>query len=135
MTAAEPIGVGFSNSNYKLRLEGMAEPYVLRLYRGDEEVAAKEHAVARLLQGKVPVADFVFADWSCTSYRCPWAVLEWKEGSLLRDVLKTGTAEQIALAAASVGSVLAESALVVVQAIRPAFVGTRGCPRARPFGF
>ncbi|KIL40944.1 aminoglycoside phosphotransferase [Gordoniibacillus kamchatkensis] len=107
VTAAERIGIGLSNSNYKLELEGMREPYVLRLYRGDENVAAKERDIARLLRGTVPVPDILYADWSRTRYKSPWAVVEWREGALLRDVIRSGNAEQIASAAASAGAVLA----------------------------
>jgi aminoglycoside phosphotransferase (APT) family kinase protein len=37
----------------------------------------------------------------------PWAVLEWKEGFLLHDVLRSGNLHDIASPAASVGSILA----------------------------
>jgi aminoglycoside phosphotransferase (APT) family kinase protein len=55
----------------------------------------------------VPVADFIYADTSCSTYDKPWGVLEWKEGLLLRDVFRTGTLQNLASAAESVGSILA----------------------------
>ncbi|CAG7654788.1 phosphotransferase family protein [Paenibacillus allorhizosphaerae] len=107
VTAAERIGTGFSNSNYKIYLEGIAVPFVFRLFSGDGEVADKELAISRLVRKTVPVADFIYADSSCSAFGKPWAVLEWKEGVLLRDVFRTGTSEEMASAAASVGSILA----------------------------
>jgi aminoglycoside phosphotransferase (APT) family kinase protein len=105
--AAERIGIGLSNSNYKIQLEGIAESYVLRLFRGEGEIADKEFALAQLVRQTVPVADFIYADTSCSTFDKPWAVLEWKEGFLLRDVFRNGTIEDIASAAASTGSILA----------------------------
>lgn len=105
--AAERIGTGLSNSNYKIHLEGSVEPYVVRLYRGEGEIADKELAIAQLVRQTVPVADFIYAETSCSMFDKPWAVLEWKEGFLLRDVIRNGTLEDIASAAASAGSILA----------------------------
>lgn len=45
VVAAERIGTGLSNTNYKIRLEGSAEPYVLRLFRKGLEIAEKELAI------------------------------------------------------------------------------------------
>jgi aminoglycoside phosphotransferase (APT) family kinase protein len=105
--AAERIGTGFSNCNYKIQLDGIDEPYLLRLYRQDEEIADKELAISRLVGETVPVPEFIYADWSRTKYERPWAVLQWKEGSLLSHVMKAGTDEDLAAAGASAGSILA----------------------------
>ncbi|TDF97190.1 phosphotransferase family protein [Paenibacillus piri] len=107
VTAAERLGEGFSNSNYKLRIEGSREPYVLRLYRGGPEVAGKELAISELIADSVPVPRIVAADWSGTQWEKPWAVMEWKEGTLLRDVSRQGEKWDTAAAAVSVGSTLA----------------------------
>jgi len=105
--AAERLSTGYSNSNYKILLEGSATPYVVRLFRGDGEIAQKEAAIAKLVREIVPVADYIYLDTSCSTFDKAWALLEWKEGFLLRDVLKTGSIEDAAVAASSVGSVLA----------------------------
>ncbi|WP_274364752.1 phosphotransferase family protein [Paenibacillus thermotolerans] len=107
VTSAERIGVGLSNANYKVHVEGLTAPYVLRLYRQGRDIADKELAVARLVRQTVPVADFIYADTSCSAFEQPWALLEWKEGVLLRDLLRKGSPRELASAAASVGSVLA----------------------------
>ncbi|GAB6991989.1 phosphotransferase family protein [Paenibacillus pini] len=104
---AERIGTGLSNSNYKIHLEGSAEPFVLRLFREGGSIAEKELSIAKLVHRTVPVADCIYADMSCNSFNRPWAILEWKEGILLRDVLRNGTLQDITSAAASVGSILA----------------------------
>lgn len=106
--AAELIGTGLSNSNYKIHLEGSVASYVVRLFRGEGEIVDKELAIAQLVRQTVPVADFIYADTSCSTFDKPWAVLEWKEGFLLRDVFRNGTLGDISSAAASAGSILAK---------------------------
>ncbi|MCE5170028.1 aminoglycoside phosphotransferase family protein [Paenibacillus profundus] len=108
LTAATRISEGYSNTNYKIQLDGIDKPYVLRLYRGGEEVADKELAISRFVQDTVPVPHILCADMSCTRFERPWAVVEWKEGALLRDVLREGAAEDVIATAASVGSSLAQ---------------------------
>ncbi|MFD1674402.1 phosphotransferase family protein [Alicyclobacillus fodiniaquatilis] len=108
IVSAERIGTGFSNTNYKIHLSEGSRPFVFRLYRGSKEIADKEFALAELVHKTVPVADFIYADTSCSVLEQPWAILEWKEGILLRDVLKSGSFEDIAAPAAAVGKVLAD---------------------------
>lgn len=105
--AAERIGTGLSNTNYKIRLEGCAEPYVLRLFRKGREIAEKELAIIRRVRQTVPVADYIYADMSCSVFDKPWAVMEWKEGNLLRDVMRDGSEQDLVSAAASAGRILA----------------------------
>ncbi|WP_211746063.1 aminoglycoside phosphotransferase family protein [Paenibacillus sp. Marseille-Q4541] len=108
LISAERIGIGLSNSNYKILMEGSEVPYVFRLYRGGRDVADKELAIAKLVRQTVPVADFIYVDTTFTRAQHPWALMEWKEGILLGDVLKKGTQADIVSAATSVGRNLAQ---------------------------
>ncbi|MFH5184032.1 phosphotransferase family protein [Paenibacillus sp. TAB 01] len=108
LLAAERIGVGLSNANYKIFLDGSTAPYVLRLYRGNAAIAGKETAIVQRIRHLVPVADFFYMDWSGSTFGKPWAILEWKEGILLRDVFRSGNGSGIASAAASAGRTLAK---------------------------
>lgn len=107
VAAAERIGTGLSNTNYKIRLEDSAEPYVLRLFRKGREIADKELAIIRKVRQTVPVADYLYADMTCSEFDKPWAVMEWKEGVLLRDVMRDGSEQDLIAAAASAGRILA----------------------------
>ncbi|OIA98651.1 aminoglycoside phosphotransferase [Paenibacillus sp. LC231] len=107
VVAAERIGTGLSNTNYKIRLEGSAEPYVLRLFRKGLKIAEKELAIIQRVRQTVPVADYIYADTSCRVFDKPWAVMEWKEGDLLRDVMQGGSEQDLIAAAASAGRILA----------------------------
>lgn len=104
---AERLGGGLSNSSYKIVLEQSSVPYVLRLFRDNGAIAQKEQEIARLVHATVPVANYIHVDTSCGIYGKPWALVEWKEGVLLRDIMKRGAKEDIASAAYSVGSTLA----------------------------
>ncbi|MEC0305912.1 aminoglycoside phosphotransferase family protein [Paenibacillus lautus] len=107
VAAAERIGTGLSNTNYKIRLEDSAEPYVLRLFRKGREIADKELAIIRKVRQTVPVAGYLYADMTCSEFDKPWAVMEWKEGVLLRDVMQGGSEQDLIAAAASAGRILA----------------------------
>jgi aminoglycoside phosphotransferase (APT) family kinase protein len=107
VTSAERIGVGCSNFNYKIQLEDSVDSYLVRIFSRGKEVADKELAIAQLVRQTLPVADFLYADTSCSAFDKPWAVQEWKEGFLLSDVFKNGILEELTSAAASVGTTLA----------------------------
>lgn len=107
ITSARRIGVGLSNSNYKIQVEGDGRPYVLRFFRRGEDIADKEIALTRLVRERVPVAEFVYADTSRSRYPKPWAVLEREPGVLLSDIFRSGTPEEKASAAAAAGRTLA----------------------------
>lgn len=103
----ERTETGLSSGIYKVQVEGIASPFILRISNGDVEVASKEKAIADRLSGIVPVADYVYLDTTRNLVDYDWSLLEWKEGVLLRDILQKGDERQIMQAAESVGSVLA----------------------------
>ena len=104
---AERTQTGLSNGTYKVEIEGITTPYFLRIFAGGSDVASKEKAIAERLRGVVPVADYIYLDASRKLIENDWAIIEWKEGVLLRDLLQRGDERQIAKVAESVGSVLA----------------------------
>ena len=104
---AERTQTGLSNGTYKVEIEGITTPYFLRIFAGGSDVASKEKAIAERLRGVVPVADYIYLDTSRKLVEYDWALMEWKEGVLLRDILQSGEERQIAKVAESVGSVLA----------------------------
>lgn len=106
--AFERLNNGFSNSNYKLSLEGFSSPLVIRLYNGNKGVATKEQKISRLVSSTVPVAAFVHVDESCSLLEVPFAILEWKDGVLLSQLMRNKKEMFQSSAAKSVGEVLAE---------------------------
>lgn len=104
---AERTQTGLSNGTYKVEIEGSTTPYLLRISAGGLDVASIEKAIAERLRGVVSVADYIYLDTSRKVIEYDWALIEWKEGVLLRDILQRGEESQIAKVAESVGSVLA----------------------------
>jgi len=107
LTKVERTQTGLSNGTYKVEIEGTTTPYFLRIFAGGSDVASKEKAIAERLRGVVPVADYIYLDASRKLIEYDWAIIEWKEGVLLRDLLQRGDERQIAKVAESVGTVLA----------------------------
>lgn len=104
---AERTETGLSSGTYKVLIEGINTPYLLRISTGDINVAAKEEAIAKKLKGIVPVADYLYLDTSRNLIEYDWAILEWKEGILLRDIMQNGEKLEVAKAAESIGNILA----------------------------
>ena len=96
VSGAELISTGKANTNYKLTL-GSGRAALLRFHVRDSSAASREAALARLVEGTVPVPRCWFG--------CPeesWSVWEWLEGDLLELA-----PEQLAACARSLGEVLA----------------------------
>ncbi|MGM1047716.1 MAG: phosphotransferase family protein [Bacillota bacterium] len=55
----------------------------------------------------MPIAEYIYLDTSRNLIEYDWALLQWKEGVLLRDILQRGEKRQITEAAESVGDILA----------------------------
>ena len=102
------LGTGFRNSNYMIFLEDFSEPLVLRLYKGGKDTAGKEMSISRLVRKTVPTADYIHVDTSSRLLDIPWAILEWKPGTALSELMKIGDSSDIASYANPVGRTLAE---------------------------
>jgi aminoglycoside phosphotransferase (APT) family kinase protein len=80
-TAALTEG-GLSNTNYRIALEGRADPVRLRLYQRGSATGRLEEAVGALLGDEVPVPRILHRNWDAP---IPFAFLEWKEGERLEE--------------------------------------------------
>ncbi|WP_017813057.1 phosphotransferase family protein [Paenibacillus shenyangensis] len=104
---AERTGTGLSSGTYKIRMEHADTHYLLRISAGHADVALMERAITERIDANVPVARYLHLDTSGSLFPQPWAILEWKEGVLLRDLLQSSDNQIIADAATAVGTVLA----------------------------
>lgn len=105
---AEPLSGGLANTNYRVMLAGRDEPVVLRLYTRDETACAREAALARLVAGRVPVAEVLYADPAGAVGGQPYAVLRWVEGVKLERLLAEDDVSDMGGMARAVGATLAE---------------------------
>jgi aminoglycoside phosphotransferase (APT) family kinase protein len=82
VAAVAELAGGLSNANFRVDLEGRAEPVALRLYARDPRQAGKEAALSRLVAPRVPAPPFLHLSEGGGS-RPAWAVLGWAEGTRL----------------------------------------------------
>ncbi|WP_411344528.1 phosphotransferase family protein [Paenibacillus sp. WLX1005] len=107
IASLQRTSTGLSNGSYKFTLEQDDSPYMLRVCSGSSDVAYKEVAITQLVAATVPIAQYVHSEIIPTAEGASWSILEWKDGILLADILKTGDTRRIAAAATAVGNVLA----------------------------
>lgn len=102
------LGTGFSNSNYKVSLDGVQYPVVVRVYGKRNGVATKEQRITEMVRRTVPVAEYLHVDESCSLLDEPYAVLEWREGVLLSEFMGNENRSSQNTTAESAGRTLAE---------------------------
>jgi len=107
MAQALPLPDGRRNANFKLLLEGAAEPMVLRIYRHDPALCRKELDLIQLLEGSVPVPEVIHAEPHGSDDLPPFVLLRYVEGITFRELRRGRDLGAIAQAARSVGETLA----------------------------
>lgn len=86
ITTITLLSDGCVNSNYKLTFASHP-PLVLRLYARNPDALAMEVALQNRLAKSVPIANILYADSSCQLTPYPYALMEWIDGELMRDVI------------------------------------------------
>jgi aminoglycoside phosphotransferase (APT) family kinase protein len=102
--AVELVEGGFSNTNLRVVLESAPGAVLLRLWQRDPSQAKKEAALAKLLEGRVPVARVLHLGERGSA---PYAVLDWIEGERLESIAPTLGFPDLAFLARHIGRVLA----------------------------
>jgi aminoglycoside phosphotransferase (APT) family kinase protein len=97
---------GLMNRNCRVRLDGVPESVVLRLYDRDGDACGKEIAILQRLRRDVPVPDVLYAKTDPNQGRPPFAVLELVEGVSLRELALSGDAVAVGEAAYDAGRLL-----------------------------
>ena len=96
---------GCANTNYKIALDNKST-YVLRIYTRDSDAFYREAALHKLLKGKVPVPSVFHNNDTCDKIPHPFAIMEFVNGLLMRDVILQESPEEIGDCAFSVGTCL-----------------------------
>jgi aminoglycoside phosphotransferase (APT) family kinase protein len=102
--AVELVAGGLSNTNLRVVLDRAPGAVLLRLWQRDSTQARKEVALARLLEGRVPVARVLHPG---ERDGVPYAVLEWIEGARLETIASTLDRASLETLARDIGRVLA----------------------------
>ncbi len=85
---------GCANANYKVSF-GNNHSVLMRIYQREASSLVREMSIHNIVQGVLPVADFLHFDSSCSIIPYPYAMMEWVPGTLLRDFLFTAQGEAI----------------------------------------
>src|SRR5258708_26106394 len=107
LVSSEVLGGRLINTNYKLHVSGLAEPYVLRIYTRDHAACQKERDIFQLIRSRVPLPEIIYADTEGMRYVQPYAITSWVEGITLQALLNHGNLQEMGEATYAVGSVLA----------------------------
>lgn len=107
LLAMEPMTAGLVNTNYRLQLDGVLSPVVLRLYTRDQAACAREERLLRLVAGAVPAPTVLYADSGATHFRLPWMLMTWMEGAPLPEALASLALEEEPALAAALGETAA----------------------------
>lgn len=94
------------NWNYRLRLAGSAERFVLRFYDRMPASCAKETRLLECVRGDVPVPNVLFVNVDGADHRPPFCVLEWIDGVSLRELRRRGDDRGVADATYDAGRLL-----------------------------
>jgi fructokinase len=98
---------GVINANFKLRVNSLNDPLVLRFYLRDPTACQREVDIYRFIGGTVPVPEVLYAEPNGVEGLAPFVLLRYIEGIPFRELRRTQDAEAIAEAAHDIGKTLA----------------------------
>lgn len=84
------LSEGCANSNFKITFKSKHPPLVLRLYLRDKAGLTNELNIYRYINHRIPVAQIYYHDDQCDIIPHPFALFEWVDGILMRDVILRG---------------------------------------------
>ena len=100
------LSEGCANTNFKVTFKTRRQPVVLRIYVRDHSALARETQLHRLLNGKLPIPALLYADDSKLHIPHPYAVMEWIEGRLMRDIILSKNEDDVSSCAYDAGKYL-----------------------------
>ncbi|MCS5709852.1 phosphotransferase [Candidatus Berkiella aquae] len=99
------MGSGCANANYKVIFRS-GLTVLLRIYLRDQFALSREIQIHQLVQDKIPIPKIHYTDSSFKNLAYPYAIMEWVEGELMRDVIVKGSTTDIVECAFSAGKLL-----------------------------
>jgi len=107
VVAADLLGGGFVNTNYRVRVSGAAVPYVIRVFVRDPAACSREAGLIRLVRNAVPVPEVLYAEPNDAQFGHTYAILEWIEGVKLHAALAVAGPADLPGLGRSLGEALA----------------------------
>jgi len=96
------LSEGCANTNVKVEFK-QRPPLIIRVYLREKESLSREIALHHLLNKKVPIAKIFYHDGSCSLVEHPYAIMEFVDGKLMRNIILSGNTNDIADCAFSAG--------------------------------
>ena len=81
------LSEGCANTNYKVTFKNNRLPVVIRIYMREKSALPREIAIHKLVADKIPVPAHLYFNEQCTDYAYPYAIMEWVDGILMRDII------------------------------------------------
>src|ERR1019366_3429410 len=101
---------GLINAMYRVEVAGFEDPLVLRLYARDRAACQKEVDLHRLVAGRVPVPEILFAGTGEEEGVAPHVLMRCVQGLTFLQLKARHNPQEIAEAAHSIGETLARIA-------------------------
>jgi Ser/Thr protein kinase RdoA (MazF antagonist) len=98
---------GLANTNYKVNVSGLREPFVLRVYTRDPSACAREVDIYLRVRGVVPTPTLLFVDTEGALAGYPYTLATFVEGAPMTQTLASDDAERIGQAGYAAGWTLA----------------------------
>lgn len=105
LASFEIISGGCANLNIKFSCTNSSTPLILRIYLRDKDAAYREQRLATLVKDSIPVPEVYFVN-DVDDYR--FAIVDYKHGITLRELLLSGRVDNIQDLMIEVGSALAK---------------------------
>jgi Ser/Thr protein kinase RdoA (MazF antagonist) len=81
------LSEGCANTNYKVTFKNKRPSVVLRIYVRDKSALQREVAIHNLVENSIPVPKHIYFNDECISYSYPYAIMEWIDGTLMREII------------------------------------------------
>lgn len=121
LASAELLTAGKVNTNYKITISGIDEPFVLRIHVRDRMAGERDFNIFQLVQKRVPVPQILYTTMGSEPGAISYTVMRWVDGILFSDILASKDERAIAECARNIGITLAN-------------IGTYTFPKAGFFG-
>lgn len=99
---------GLANTSYQIVFATSHPPLILRIYLRERSACQRELNLHALVKNHVTVARCFYADASCQFIPYAFAVMEWVDGMLMREVVLSGDLDSIHACAFAAGESLAK---------------------------
>jgi aminoglycoside phosphotransferase (APT) family kinase protein len=102
------LSEGCANSNYKITFKNQSQPIVLRIYMREARSLAVETHIHALMKNTLPLPKIIYSDSQCKLIPHPYALFEWNDGELMRNIILAGDEKSIAECAYEAGKYLSQ---------------------------